>query len=78
MHILENVAIRDGGKMLYESIFILECEDSLVLSSYDIFKKIDEYSEINSAMVNNDLIMEEVYDRLDLIYIPRLNTLNDT
>ena len=22
MHILENVAIRDGGKMLYESIFI--------------------------------------------------------
>ena len=23
MHILENVAIRDGGKMLYESIFIL-------------------------------------------------------
>ena len=49
-----------------------------MLSSYDTFKKIDEYSEINSAMVNTDLIMEEVYDMLDLIYILRLNTLNDT
>ena len=53
MCILENTSIRNGGKILCKSTYILEGDDPLVLTAYDIFQKLNEYSK-KLAMENND------------------------
>ena len=50
----------------------------LVLIAHDIFKKIDEYFENDLSMEHTELIVDEVYEMLDSVYKPRLNSLNDT
>ena len=77
MCILENAAIRDGGKILCESTYTLEGDEPLVLFEYEIFKKIDGHFENDPETTHTNLIVEEVYEMLDLIYRPRLNNLND-
>ena len=78
MCMLENAALRDGGKILCESTYILEGDDPLVLSVYKVFKKLDDYCENNSEMTHTNLVVEEVYGMLHLIYRPRIDNLNDT
>ena len=38
MSILENAAIRDGGKLLFQSTYILEGDDPLVLTASNVLK----------------------------------------